>query len=76
MLYLADAVHVIDLNDLDRVVSEAHDIAMRYKDKSWKACVRALEDLRMDEQLEGNHALFIMSSRRDFDADESGDYRP
>lgn len=46
-----------DVDDEERVVFEAHRIAMNHKGKSWKACARVLEDLRIEEEWLGRGDL-------------------
>lgn len=45
-----------EMSDIQRVVGNAHNIAMYYKNKSWKACVNALETMKIEE--EGNAYVF------------------
>jgi hypothetical protein len=42
----------------ERVVCEAHEIAMGNKHRPWSACLRVLEDMKIEEEAEGRAHLF------------------
>ena len=61
--------------DDERVVCEAHNIALENKHRSWLACLRVLEDLKIEEEAEGRAAMFEGDPLSDStDNDEYGEY--
>lgn len=59
----------VGLREDERVVCDAHDIAIRHKGRAWEACVRALENMRIDEEILGNWYFEDSSSDEDSASD-------
>ncbi len=62
------------MGEVERVVCNAHQIAMDHKQKPWSACVLALEDLKLEEESLGNAELFEDDEKINYAARRRGWY--